>query len=186
MSSWKHKWMRDFTCDSLLDLYVFLRENIRDLPDEQLEFLTPAECDEFRAEVLEELRKDYAFKLLTLLEADLRDDFLRSLKRRRRDVISTAYRDLCKQFRSETRQVSKPAIQACRGMRLERIFDKLRDCFLGIDQAFRGVCSVAKGYFGFRNWYAHGRIGTRPVPVVPDPEDVYLVYGQFREKVLSR
>ncbi len=62
--------MRDFTCESVLDLYLFLRRNIRDLPDEQLEFLTPAECDEFRAELLEETRKDCAFKLLTLLEAD--------------------------------------------------------------------------------------------------------------------
>ena len=178
--------MRDFTCDSVLDLYRFLREKLRDLPDEQLEFLTPAECDEFRAEVLEELRKDYAFKLLTLLEADLRDDFLESLKRRRRDSVSRTYRDLCLQFRRETRQVSKPAIQACRRVRLEQIFDELRACFIGTDQAFREVCSVAKGYFGFRNWYAHGRIATRPMPVVPDPEDVYLVYEQFREKVLNR
>ena len=153
--------MRDFTCDSVLDLYRFLREKLRDLPDEQLEFLTSAECDEFRAEVLEELRKDYAFKLLTLLEADL-------------------------QFRRETRQVSKPAIQACRRVRLEQIFDELRACFIGTDQAFREVCSVAKGYFGFRNWYAHGRIATRPMPVVPDPEDVHLLYEQFREKVLNR
>ena len=135
--------MRDFTCDSVLDLYRFLREKLRDLPDEQLEFLTPAECDEFRAEVLEELRKDYAFKLLTLLEADLRDDFLESLKRRRRDLVSKTYRDLCLQFRRETRQVSKPAIQACRRVRLERIFDELRACFIGTDQAFREVCSVA-------------------------------------------
>ena len=71
-------------------------------------------------------------------------------------------------------------------MQLERIFDKLRDSFREIDQAFQSVCSVAKGYFGFRNWYAHGRMRTRPVPVVPDPEDVYSVYEQFRDKVLSR
>ena len=178
--------MRDFTCESVLDLYLFLRRNIGDLPDEQLEFLTPAECDEHRAELLEEMRKDYAFKLLTLLEAALREDFLESLKRRRRDPVSRAYRELCREYRRETRQVSRWAAQACERMQLERILDELRDSFVRIDEAFLRVCSVAKGYFGFRNWYAHGRIRTRPVPVVPDPEDVYLVYEQFREKVFSR
>ncbi len=44
--------------------------------------------------LLEEIRKDYAFKLLTLLEADLREDFLKSLKRRKRDKVSRGYRDL--------------------------------------------------------------------------------------------
>ena len=53
---------RDFTCESVLDLYHFLRRDIRDLPDEQLEFLTPTECDEFPAELLEEIRKDCAFR----------------------------------------------------------------------------------------------------------------------------
>ena len=70
------------------------------------------------------------------------------------------------------------------GFPLERIFDKLRECFRDIDEAFRRVCSVTKGYFGFRNWYAHGRI--RTMPVVPDPEDVYEAYEQFQEKVLNR
>ena len=51
-------------------------------------------------------------------------------------------------------------------------------------QQIRRVCSVTKGYFGFRNWYAHGRI--RTMPVVPDPEDIYEGYEQFQEKVLDR
>ena len=176
--------MREFTCDSLLEWYALLQQNVRDLGDEHFESFTPTERDEFRADLLEEIRKDYAFKLLTLLEAGIREDFLVSLKRRKRDRVSRAYRDLCKKYRRETRQVSKQATRACRRIPLERIFDELRDCFSGIDEAFQRDCSATKGYFKFRNWYAHGRI--RTMPVVPDPEDVYEAYEQFQEKVLNR
>ena len=176
--------MREFTCDSLLEWYALLQQNVRDLGDEHFESFTPTERDELRADLLEEIRKDYAFKLLTLLEAGIREDFLVSLKRRKRDRVSRAYRALCEEYRRETRQVGKQATQACRRIPLERIFDKLRECFRDVDEAFRRVCSVTKGYFGFRNWYAHGRI--RTMPVVPDPEDVYEAYEQFQEKVLNR
>ena len=46
-------------------------------------------------------------------------------------------------------QVGKQATQACKRIPLDRIFDELRDCFSGIDEEFRRVCSVTKGYFGF-------------------------------------
>ena len=76
--------MREFTCDALLEWYALLQQNVRDLGDEHFEFLTPTECDELRADLLEEIRKDYAFKLLTLLEADIREDFLTALKKKAR------------------------------------------------------------------------------------------------------
>ena len=176
--------MSEFTCDSLLEWYHFLRQNVRELTDAHFESFTPTEREELRAELLEEIRKDYAFKLLALLEADVRQDFLVSLRRKRRDVVSKAYRDLCMAYRRETRQVAKRPSQACRRMPLERIFDKLRDCFSGSDAEFQRVCSATKGYFRFRNWYAHGRV--RAMPVAPDPEDVYATYEQFQEKVLER
>ena len=66
--------MREFTCDSLLEWYALLQQNVRDLGDEHFESFTPTERDELRADLLEEIRKDYAFKLLTLLEADIRED----------------------------------------------------------------------------------------------------------------
>ena len=160
------------------------RENVRGLSDAHFESFTPTEREELRAELLEEIRKDYAFKLLALLEADVRQNFLISLRRKRRDVVSKAYRDLCLEYRRETRQVAKRSSLACRRIPLERIFDKLRDCFSDIDAAFQRVCSATKGYFRFRNWYAHGRV--RAMPVVPDPEDVYDAYEQFRKKVLER
>ena len=79
--------MREFTCDSLLEWYALLQQNVHDLGDEHFESFTPTERDEFRADLLEEIRKDYAFKLLTLLEAGIREDFLVSLKRRKRDRV---------------------------------------------------------------------------------------------------
>ena len=101
--------MREFTCDSLLEWYALLQQNVRDLDDEyfegdeHFESFTLTERDEFRADLLEEIRKDYAFKLLTLLEAGIRKDFLVSLKRRKRDRVSRAYRDLCEEYRRKTR-----------------------------------------------------------------------------------
>ena len=179
--------MREFTYESLLDDYALVQQGVKNLGDEHFEhfaFSSPGERDTFRADLLNEIRKDYAFKLLTLLEADVRKDFLASLRSRRRDEVSRGYRDLCQEYRRETRQVTRRAIQACSRMPLDRIFDKLRDSFSGIDEAFRRVCSETKGYFSFRNWYAHGRI--HAMPVVPDPEDVYAAYEQFWEKVLDR
>ena len=176
--------MREFAYNSLLQDYALVQQGVKDLRDEYFDYPTSVERDEHRTDLLEEIRKDYAFKLLTLLEADIRGDFIVSLRRRKRDEVSRAYRDLCEGYRRETRQVTKPATQACSRMPLDRIFDKLRDCFHGIDEEFRRICSVTKGYFSFRNWYAHGRI--RVMPVVPDPEDIYDAYEQFREKVLDR
>ena len=176
--------MSEFTCDSLLEWYLILQRSVRELGDVHFESFTPTEREELRAELLEEIRKDYAFKLLALLEAGVRQDFLISLTRKRRDSVSKAYRDLCMAYRRETRQVAKQLSQACRRMPLDRIFDKLRDCFSGSDAEFQRVCSATKEYFGFRNWYAHGRVGA--MPVVPDPEDVYDAYEQFQEKVLDR
>lgn len=93
--------MREFTCDALLEWYALLQQNVRDLGDEHFEFFTPTECDELRADLLEEIRKDYAFKLLTLLEAGIREDFLVSLKQKKRDRVSKAYRDLCREYSRE-------------------------------------------------------------------------------------
>lgn len=176
--------MREFAYNSLLQDYALVQQGVKDLRDENFDYPTSVEREEHRTDLLEEIRKDYAFKLLTLLEADLREDFLNSIESRKRDTVSRAYRDLCLEYRRETRQISKRATQACSRMPLDRIFDKLRDCFHSIDEEFRRICSVTKGYFSFRNWYAHGRILT--MPVVPDPEDIYDAYEQFREKVLDR
>lgn len=52
--------MREFTCDALLEWYALLQQNVRDLSDEHFESFTPTECDELRADLLEEIRKDYA------------------------------------------------------------------------------------------------------------------------------
>jgi len=176
--------VREFTYDALLDDYELVRQGIRDLEDQYFRFLTPEERDLLRGELLEEIRTDFAFKLMALLEADIRADYRRTLVHRRRDSVSKAYRDLCMTFRRETRQVVKPARVACAGMSLDRILDQLRDCFQGVDEDFRRVCSTVKTYFSFRNWYAHGRAAPRPV--VPDPDDIFAVYQEFRDRVLSR
>lgn len=176
--------MRAFSYEGLLDNYFFMRDVVRDIPDRRFPYLTPAECNEERRALLEELRRDYAFKLLTRLEADIREDFNLSIKQRLRDGVSRAYRDLCLTYRRETRQLTKQATQACSRIALDRIFDQLREHFLGRDDHFRRVCSATKGYFAFRNWYAHGR--SRTAPLIPDPEDVFSAYQHFQNTVFDR
>ena len=176
--------MRVFSYESVLDDYEILKSGLRELGDEHFHFLTKDEIELLRSEIMEELRTDSAFKLMTLLEAHLRADYQSTLARRKRDPVSQAYRKLCDDFRRETRQVRKPAKDACSRMSLDRILDALRDAFLGVDDEFRRVCSTAKAYFTFRNWYAQGRVFPRPQ--VPDPEDVYDAYREVAVRVLNR
>jgi hypothetical protein len=175
--------MREFSYDALLDDYLFMQDVTRGIPDNSFPYLTPTECDDERSDLLEELRRDFAFKLLTRLEADIRQDFLLSIKRRLRDGVSKAYRDLCRVYRRETRQLSRQATLACSKISLDRIFDELREHFVATDEQFRRVCSATKGYFAFRNWYAHGR--TRTPPLIPDPEDVFSAYQHFQSTVFD-
>ena len=176
--------MREFSYKTILDDYEVVQNGVRSLDDQNFQFLTPTERDELRNEVLEEIRTDFSFKLMTLLEADIRADYRLTLNRKRRDGVSRAYRALCTQYRRETRQVGKRASVACSRMSLDRILDQLRHYFLGVDEDFRRVCSAIKGYFSFRNWYAHGRVTTQPV--VPDPEDIFSAYQELQDKVLDR
>ncbi len=176
--------MRAFLYDALLDDYFFMRDVIRDISDQRFPYLTPAECHEERRSLLEELRRDFAFKLLTRLEADIREDFNLSIKQRFRDEISKAYRNLCLAYRRETRQLTKQATQACNRIALDRIFDQLHEYFSDRDDQFRRICSATKGYFAFRNWYAHGR--SRMAPLIPDPEDVFSAYQHFQNAVFDR
>ena len=70
--------MREFNYGSLLDAYALVQQSVRELGDEHFKYLTPIERDALRTDLIEEIRMDYAFKLLTLLEADIRQDFQRS------------------------------------------------------------------------------------------------------------
>lgn len=176
--------MRAFSYDELLDDYFFMRDVLRDISDQRFPYMTPAECSEERKALLEELRRDFAFKLLTRLEADVREDFNLSIKRRLRDDVSRAYRDLCLAYRRETKRTGKQVTQVCSRISLDRIFDQLREHFSSRDEPFRRVCSATKGYFTFRNWYAHGR--SRAVPLIPDPEDVFNAYQRFQNLVFDR
>lgn len=67
-------------------------------------------------------------------------------------------------------QFAMQDLQACKRVSLKPILDNLRACFAATNNEFGRVCSLTKGYFTFRHWYAHGR--TRAMPVVPDPDDV--------------
>jgi hypothetical protein len=173
-----------FTEDGLLQEYYLVSESIKTLAGKRVMYLIPSELRDLREALLDEVKKDYSFKLITLLEARIREDFLISLRRRRRDPVSRSYRELCDQFRRSNSQVSQQAAQACRHVSLKPILDSLRDCFAATNNGFGRVCSLTKGYFSFRNWYAHGR--TRTMPVVPDPDDVHTVYIEFKNNVFDR
>ena len=90
-----------FTEDILLDDYYLVSESIKMLSGSRVKYLTPNELRDLRETLLGEVKKDYSFKLITLLEARIREDFLVSLRRRKRDPVSRSYRALCVDFTGE-------------------------------------------------------------------------------------
>ena len=99
-----------FTEDILLDDYYLVSENIKMLSGSRVKYLTPNELRDLRETLLGEVKKDYSFKLITLLEARIREDFLVSLRRRKRDPVSRSYRALCDHWYAHGRTRTMPVV----------------------------------------------------------------------------
>ena len=64
-----------FTEDALLSDYYIVADSVRMVSGSRVMYLTPKEVDDLREALLGETQKDYSFKLVTLLEARIREDF---------------------------------------------------------------------------------------------------------------
>lgn len=179
-----------FTAHTLLQDFLFLKQVISELDDTYFPYLTKAEVQEEKRFLIEKCKMDYAFKMLSLLEAKVREDFEHTIGSKSKDPLSKKLSWLCDQFRQDRSSYDQSRVQDCRLIPLGQVFATISQFFKHNQDAFHSQCSIVKGYFarsGFRNWYAHGlRYLGYYIPVVPDPEELLEVHEAFEYKVLAR
>lgn len=178
------------TAHALLQDFLFFRQVISELDATYFPYLTKAEVQEEKRLLIEECKMDYAFKMLSLLEAKVREDFEQTIGSKYKDSLSKELSWLCDQFRQDRSSYDQSRIQDCRYIPLGQIFGAISQFFKQNQDAFHRHCSDVKGHFarrGFRNWHAHGlRYLGYYTPVVPDPEELLEVHEAFEHKVLGR
>ena len=161
--------------DAIYDDYRMLHDAIRELPDRYFVALLSSEVRERRQVLRDTIALDASFKLLSRLEAALKDKALRATRRpgrRKGDAISHELEQLVR--RLAKRQRCSPRV-AARDLPIEHVLILLRDHFRTRGESLHRTLSLAKAYFkSFRNWYAHGRIG-EPTPKPPDVEEVMSI-----------
>lgn len=101
--------MRFKSYDLILQDFLFFKEVISALDEGYFPYMTPQEIVEEKRLLLQECRMDYAFKMLTYLEAVIRQDFDQTIASKFRDPLSKKYSELCDQFRKEKNAYSRSA-----------------------------------------------------------------------------
>lgn len=177
--------MRFDSCEEILEDFSFLKSLIAALPEDNFPYMTKDEIEEEKVSWIEEIRMEYAFKLLSRMEAEIRMEFNQTISSKRRDSLSRDLSELCDEYRRETGDYSRSRAQVCQAIGLKAILKRLARFFHAAQDAFHSQCSMLKGYLTFRNWYAHGRY-FRECPPVPDPEELVDIYDVFQLKVFNR
>jgi hypothetical protein len=179
--------MRFDSCARLLSDYLFYRDVIVRLDPDYFPYLTREEIQEEKRGLIEECRNDFAFKILTFIEAEIRQNVARTLASRQRDALSKRLSALCDEFRRQRRDYSGNRLSQCKRIPFDDILTALAFFFKEKQDRFSMRCSQLKGYYkSFRNWYAHGRYFRHVPHMVPDPEDLTELYEELFQKVLSR
>ncbi len=177
--------MRFDSCEEILEDFYFLISVIEALPDDKFTYMTKDEIQEEKASWIEEIRMEYAFKLLCRIEAEIRMEFNQSISSKRRDSLSREWAELCDEYRRKTSDYARSRKQVCKSIGLKDILKRLGFFFSKAQDVFHAQCSILKGHLTFRNWYAHGRY-FRVCPPVPDPEELIEIYEGFQQKVFNR
>lgn len=177
--------MRFDSCEEILEDFSFLKSVIAALPEANFPYMTKNEIQEEKVSWIEEIKMEYAFKLLTRMEAEIRMEFNQTISSKRRDSLSRDLSEFCDEYRRETGDYSRSRKQVCQAIGLKAILKRLARFFHAAQDAFHSQCSLLKGHLTFRNWYAHGRY-FRERPPVPDPEDLVDIYDVFQPKLFNR
>lgn len=181
--------MRFETCDQLVNDYQFYVDVINELDDEWFEFLPPAMIIEEKSELIDECRRDFAFKILTKIEAEIRLDVQNRVASKWKDPISRRICELARK-KAGTRQYQKQLAEEAKRIRLEDVILTVRDYFKQDGHYFHQTCSRLKGYFSFRDWYAHGRYFDHGSQFensanTPDPQDLFDIYRDLLEHFIA-
>ena len=177
-----------FTSESIVNDFNLLQELVEDSDERYFssKFITPLEILQEKQAIILELKLDVVFKLLTKLEADIRQDYNKTIRSKKKDTLSKKYRYLCKNFIKRIKEYDKPSEEACKRIRFEEILDTIKTHFESTN--FSQNCSLLKGYFkNIRDWYAHGRYFKHFAPKnIPEPKDIKIISNGFEINVFQR
>jgi len=145
-----------FTAHTLLQDFLFLKQVISDLDTTYFPYLTKPEVQEEKRLLIEECKMDYAFKMLSLLEAKVREDFEQTIGSKYKDSLSKELFWLCDQFRQGRSSYDQSRVQDCRYIPLGQVFATISQFFKHNQDSFYRHCSVVKGYFATFRAYRSG------------------------------
>ncbi len=119
---------KDFTCESIVNDFNLLQELLEDSDERYFssKFMTPLEILQEKQAIILELKLDAVFKLLTKLEADIRQDYNKTMRSKRKDILSKEYRLLCKNFLKRIKEYEKSLEEACKRIRFEEILETIK------------------------------------------------------------
>jgi hypothetical protein len=182
--------MNDFTCEAIVNDFLLLKKAVSFMDDSFFDFIDEPEIKkrkilQEKKRLIQQLKIDTAFKLLTKLEANLKQDYNNAITQKKTDDLSKRYLLLCKRFRERIKDYDKPLKSICKRVALEDILDEVKLFFEESNQVFSRDCSALKAYFKFRHWYAHGRY-FQHTPPIPDPEDIEILCYEFQTHVFGR
>ncbi|MEK8019576.1 MAG: hypothetical protein VSS75_022100 [Candidatus Parabeggiatoa sp.] len=177
--------MKFLSCDAIIKHFLFLEQVIKTLDQDNFEFLTEQEIIQEKSVIIEELELDTVFKLLTKLEAEIKQDYNYAIRSKRKDDLSKNYLSLCKRFRKRIKKYDKPLKKVCRKVSLDDILDEVKSFFKDSNPTFAQNVSILKGYFKFRHGYADGRYFHK-TPPIPAIQHLQILCQEFKTHVFLR
>jgi hypothetical protein len=154
-----------------------LRDAIMQAPDGLFARMPLSEIPDYKAELIAELVLDAAFKLLTKIEADIRQDFIDTYRNGWSDSLSLHYAQLLQSKQQSNPNPAKIGVGT--------ILAELRRHFRVLGDPFQGECIELQSYLAFRHWYAHGRFLQR-MPAIPIPVRIEAIGYNLHSKVIVR
>ena len=165
--------MSIWTESAILDGMDWLELAVRLLPDGRFVLLSPVEIRHKKRALIDDVKRDTAFKLLAKFEADLNAEFRASIwsPSKERPYAIELKQTFMKRWRTDQhRRRKKSHVERLFGP--EDILAVLRDHLKSPNPTASSACSHLRGLFRhFRNWYAHGRYGNSDSDW-PDPREL--------------
>jgi hypothetical protein len=80
--------MTFLSCDSIIQQFLFLQQIIKELDKNYFEFLTEPQILQEKRLIIDDLELDTVFKLLTKLEAEIKQDYNYTISQKKKDNLS--------------------------------------------------------------------------------------------------
>lgn len=174
-----------FSYEEIINNYVFLKKVVNELHEDYFLYRSNHEIRAEKDNIIEELRSDTSFKLLTKFEADIRIDYNDAIKMGKKDDLSVKYMKICQELRGKYKEYDKSLGEFCQRMPFEDILEEIKTYLKESALILHQNLSIIKGYLHFSHYYAHGRY-FKHKPQTPDPEDVGIVCKEIMNKVINR